>query len=76
MTDKRKQLDDTDLAWYGLIEEDIKQIKNEETYTSEEVERILYIRDLFTKQWIYVDDFDKFEKILQGLEMYNEIKNV
>ena len=30
MSDKRKQIDDTDLAWYGLTEEDIERIKNEE----------------------------------------------
>ena len=29
MSDKRKQIDDTDLAWYGLTEEDIEKIKEE-----------------------------------------------
>ena len=29
MSDKRKELDDTDLAWYGLTEEDIDRIKEE-----------------------------------------------
>jgi len=29
MSDKRKELDDTDLAWYGLTEEDIEKIKEE-----------------------------------------------
>jgi len=29
MLDKRKQIDDTDLAWYGLTEEDIEKIKEE-----------------------------------------------
>jgi len=76
MADKRKELDDTDLAWYGLTEEDIEKIKEKKTYTSEEVDKILYVRDLFAKQWIYIDDFDKFEKILEGLEMYNDLKHV
>ena len=71
MSDKRKELDDTDLAWYGLTEEDIEKIKAEETYTSEEVDKLLYIRDLFARQWIYIDDFEKFEEIVKGLEMYN-----
>jgi len=30
MSDKRKEIDDTDLAWYGLTEEDIEKIKAEE----------------------------------------------
>ena len=76
MSDKRKELDDTDLAWYGLTEKDIEKIKAEETYTSEDVDKLLYIRNLFARQWIYIDDFDKFEEIVKGLEMYNEIKNV
>ena len=50
MSDKRKELDDTDLAWYGLTEADIEKIKAEETYTSEEVDKLLYIRDLFARQ--------------------------
>ena len=75
MTTKKKY-DDTDLAWYGLTEEDIEKIKLEETYTSEEVDKLLYIRNLFARQWICIDDFDKFEEIVKGLEMYNEIKNV
>jgi len=29
MTDERRELDDTDLEWYGLAEEDIEKIKNE-----------------------------------------------
>jgi len=29
MSNKRKQIDDTDLAWYGLTEEDIEKIKEE-----------------------------------------------
>jgi len=29
MTHKRKELDDTDLEWYGLAEDDIEKIKNE-----------------------------------------------
>ena len=76
MSDKRKELDDTDLAWYGLTEEEIERIKAEKTYSSEEVDKILYLRDLFVKVWIDIDDFDKFEEIVKGLEMYNEIKNV
>ena len=76
--EEKKQIDDTMLEYYGFTDEDIEKIKNEWTYSSEEVDKILYIRDLFAKQWIYIyiDDFDKFEEIVKDLEMYNEIKNV
>ncbi len=48
----KKKYDDTDLEWYGLTEEDIENIKNEEDeYTLEEVEKSLkiqwFIEDLF-----------------------------
>jgi len=75
MVDK-KQLDDTKLEYYWLNEEDIENLKSEKTYSSEEVDKMLYIRDLLAKVGIYVDDFDKFEKIIEGLEMYDEVKNV
>jgi len=75
MTNKEKVIDDTSLEWYGLTEEEIKEMEKGKMYTSEEVDKILYLRDLFARVWIYVDDFDKFEQILEGLEMYNEMKN-
>ena len=49
--DKRKQIDDTDLAWYGLTEEDIERIKKEKMYTLEEVEKSLKV------QWFIEDVF-------------------
>ncbi len=64
--DDKKQIDDTMLEYYCFTDEDIEKIKNERTYSSEEVDKILYIRDLFAKQWIYIDDFDKFEEIVKG----------
>jgi len=59
-----------------IVDKDIEDKKEEKFYTSEEVDKFLYIRDLFAKQGIYINDFEKFEKIVEGLELYNEIKNV
>ena len=55
---------------------ELEKIFWEKIYSSEEIDKILYIRDLFAKVGIYIEDFDKFEQIIKGLEMYEEMKDV
>ena len=68
----KKQYDDTELEYYGLTEEDLQKIKNEKTYTLEEVENSLkmqwMIEDMF---WVKITDTDVL------LDLYNRFsKNV
>ena len=67
----KKQYDDTELEYYGLTEEDLEKIKNEKTYTLEEVENSLkmqwMIEDMF---WVKITDTDVL------LDLYNnDFKN-
>ena len=49
-----------------ISNKEIEELENEKIYSSEEVDKFLYIRDLFAKVWIYINDFEKFEQIVEG----------
>ena len=51
-------------------------INGEEFYSSEKVDKLLYLRDLFARNGIFIEDFEVFEKIAEGLETYEMLKNV
>ena len=55
MSDKRKELDDTDLAWYGLTEEDIEKIKAEDEIDGEDMHKAIKIVEVAYYLWIDVD---------------------
>jgi len=72
----KKQYDDTELEYYGLTEEDLEKIKNEKTYTLEEVEKADIIQDMIEKLfWIEITDtdflLDLYNKL--NLDVYNKI---
>ena len=56
MSDKRKELDDTDLAWYGLTEKDIeKMIKKGDFVDGDIVIDALKLSTMFNQVWYFID---------------------
>ena len=56
MVDKRKELDDTDLAWYGLTEEEInKMVKKGDFVDGDIVIDALKLSTMFNQVWYFID---------------------
>ena len=52
---KKKQLDDTDLEWYGLTEEDIEKMKEEGDFIDGDIMLLeAQLRVLLEKHWFSV----------------------
>ena len=52
----------------------LRKIESEnESYSSKEVEKILYIRDVFKKNWVNIEDFDVFMNILKWLQLWKNL---
>jgi len=51
----------------------LQELKKEWTFSSQEVEQILFLRDIFEKNGIYIDDLDKFLNILNSIKLWKNL---
>jgi len=52
----------------------LQSIQNEEeSYSSEEVKKILFTRDVFAKNGVIIDDLDVFKNILNWLKLWKNL---
>ena len=77
MSDKRKELDDTDLAWYGLTEEDIEKIKAEADFIDGNIViDALKLSTMFYNAWYDIDLEDIIFLLKKNLLKTKQDKNI